>query len=103
MCNELQTEYLTTEYLFKKKMWDERIMDKGGVSYYKPVSIHTEKEIYRVAMTYKRQHTKKLKWKITTASGEIFSVAAKRQSDAQTVVNELFGNNKYKVSSMLEV
>lgn len=67
------------------------------------MGIVIDKSRYRVAMTHKRQHTKKLKWKITTASGEIFSVAAKRQSDAQTVVNELFGNNKYKVSSMLEV
>ena len=40
---------------------------------------------------------------IYIGDGEVFSVAAKRQSDAQTVVNELFGNNKYKVSSMLEV
>lgn len=87
------------------KKWNEEILVSGGISYYYPTKIDNVelKDKYRVAMTYKREHTKKLKYKVKLANGELFSVAAKSIKEAQAVVDELFGVRKYSVSTMLEV
>lgn len=85
------------------KKWSEYILVSGGISYYYPTKIDNVelKDRYRVAMTYKREHTKKLKYKVKVASGEIFSVAAKSQSEAQEIVNQLYGKRMYRVSQEL--
>jgi len=43
----------------------------------------------------------KLKYKIKSASGHIFSVAAGSTREAQEVVNEVYGKGHYTVSEML--
>lgn len=85
------------------KKWNEEILVSGGVSYYYPdKSGDAElKGRYRVAMTYKREHTKKLKYKVRLANGELFSVAAKSIREAQTVIDQLFGRGHYRVSEQL--
>ena len=85
------------------KKWNEEILVSGGLSYYYPTKSDNVvlKDRYRVSMTYKREHTKKLKYKVRVASGEIFSVAAKTQSEAQEVVNHLYGKGHYRVSEQL--
>ena len=85
------------------KKWNEEILIQGGISYYYPdKSDNVElKDRYRVAMTYKRECTKKLKYKVKLANGEIFSVAAKSMGEGQAVVDELFGKSHYRVSEQL--
>lgn len=85
------------------KKWNEEILVSGGLSYFYPTKNDNVelKDKYRVAMTYKREHTKKLKYKIKTANGEIFSVAAKTQSEGQEIVNQLYGKRMYRVSQEL--
>ena len=85
------------------KKWNEEILIQGGTSYYYPTkSDNVElKDRYRVAMTYKREYTKKLKYKVKLANGELFSVAAKSVKEAQAVVDELFGKGHYRVSEQL--
>lgn len=85
------------------KKWNEEILIQGGIGYYYPTkSDNVElKDRYRVAMTYKREHTKKLKYKVKLANGELFSVAAKTTGEAQAVIDELFGKSHYRVSEQL--
>ena len=85
------------------KKWNEEILIQGGVSFYYPTKSDTVelKDKYRVAMTYKREYTKKLKYKVKLANGELFSVAAKSIKEAQAVVDELFGARMYRVSEMM--
>ncbi|CAH1192934.1 Hypothetical protein DAL_22 [Psychrobacter phage D'Alembert] len=85
------------------KKWNEDVLITGGCTYFYPTKIDNVelKDKYRVSMTYKREHTKKLKYKIKVASGEIFSVAAKTMGEAQAVVNELYGKRMYRVSQEL--
>ena len=85
------------------KKWNEDILVRGGVSFFYPTkSDNVElKDRYRVAMTYKREYTKKLKYKVKLANGEIFSVAAKSMGEGQAVVNQLFGKGHYRVSEQL--
>lgn len=85
------------------KKWNEDILIQGGTSYFYPTKSNTVelKDRYRVAMTYKREYTKKLKYKVKLANGEIFSVAAKSMGEGQAVVNELFGRGHYRVSEQL--
>lgn len=92
-----------SELLYDRKIWNSDILTEGGLSYYYPTkSDNVElKDRYRVAMTYKREYTKKLKYKIKTANGEIFSVAAKSMGEGQAVVNQLFGKGHYRVSEQL--
>lgn len=82
-----------SELLYNRKIWNRDILIEGGVSYYYPTkSDNVElKDRYRVAMTYKREHTKKFKYGVKLANGEIFSVAAKSMGESQAVVNQLFG------------
>lgn len=96
------------ELMVEKKVWDSEVLETGGVSYYKldnPEKRTTSdgtlfKSKYRVAMTERRKG-KLLKFRIKTASGEIFSVAAKTCGEAQYVVNSIFGKGMYSVSQML--
>lgn len=92
-----------SELLYNRKIWNSDILIEGGISYYYPTkSDNAElKDRYRVAMTYKREYTKKLKYKVKLANGEIFSVAAKTMSEGQAVVDELFGKGHYRVSEQL--
>lgn len=85
------------------KKWNEDVLITGGCTYFYPTkSDNVElKDRYRVCMTYKREYTKKLKYKIKVASGEIFSVAAKSQSEAQEIVNQLYGKRMYRVSEQM--
>lgn len=85
------------------KQWNEDVLITGGCTYFYPTkSDNVElKDRYRVAMTYKREHTKKLKYKVKLANGELFSVAAKSMSEGQAVVNQLFGKGHYRVSEQL--
>ena len=85
------------------KKWNEDILVSGGVSFFYPdKSDNVElKDKYKVAMTYKREHTKKLKYKVKLANGELFSVAAKSMGEGQEVVNQLFGRGHYRVSEQL--
>ena len=85
------------------KKWNEDVLITGGFTCYYPTKNDNVelKNKYRVAMTYKREHTKKLKYKVRLANGELFSVAAKTQSEAQAVVDELFSKGHYRVSEQL--
>lgn len=85
------------------KKWNEDILVSGGVSFFYPTKNDNVelKDKYRVAMTYKREHTKKLKYKVKLANGEMFSVAAKTMGEGQAVVNQLFGRGHYRVSEQL--
>lgn len=96
------------EMMFDKREWDSEILTSGGISYYtleNPDKRTTSdgtlfKKKYRVSMTQKRKG-KLLKFRIKTASGEIFSVASKTCGEAQFVVDSLFGKNMYSVSQMI--
>ena len=108
-------ELLNKEEMLNKKLWDDSILVDSGVSYYYPceklgLNLNTSsvelKKRYRVAMTKKAKGDNegcsvKLKYKIKTASGEIFSVAAKTQSEAQYIINEIYGKGQYRVSEQL--
>lgn len=85
------------------KKWNEDVLITGGCTYYYPTKIDNVelKDKYRVAMTYKREYTKRLKYKVKLANGEIFSVAAKSIKEAQAVIDELFGKSHYRVSEQL--
>lgn len=85
------------------KLWNEEVLVNGGTTYFYPTKSDTVdlKERYRVSMTHKREHTDKLKFKIKTATGEVFSVAAKSQAEGQEVVNQIYGKGKYRVSEQM--
>lgn len=99
-------DLLSKEEMLDKKLWDVRVMETGGISYYYPEpklggdTVELKKR-YRVSCTYKGEHTKLLKFKIKTANSEIFSVAAKTQKEAKIIIDELFGVGKYSISTML--
>lgn len=96
------------EMMFDKREWDSEILTSGGISYYtleNPDKRTTSdgklfKTKYRVAMT-SRNCDKLLKFRIKTASGAIFSVAAKTCGESQLVVDSIFGAGMYRVSQML--
>ena len=89
-----------TRKVTNKKEWNPDIILNGGVSYFYPTSSNTSKGVYRVAMC-KGDCDTKLKYKIKSASGHIFSVAAGSTREAQEVVNEVYGKGHYTVSEML--
>ena len=94
--------------MFEKKEWDDSILTIGGISYFKLSNSNKLctsdgnlfKPKYRVAMT-SDECDKKLKFRIKTASGSIFSVASKTGGEAQAVVDSIFGRGMYRVSQML--
>lgn len=102
-------DLLSKEEMLDKKLWDVRVLSEGGISFFYPepkLEIDNAdtlelKRRYRVSCTYKDKHTKLLKFKIKTANGEIFSVAAKTQAEGQEIVNQLYGKRMYRVSQEL--
>ena len=102
-------DMLSKEEMLDKKLWDVRVLETGGISYFYPKpKLGTDnadtlelKKRYRVSCTYKDEHTKLLKYKIKKADGEIFSIAAKSMGEGQAVVNQLFGKGHYRVSEQL--
>ena len=97
-----------TRKVSNKKQWNEDVLSKtGGISYFHldKVSNNTSsnveyKDVYRVANTGESCDTM-LKWRIKTASNEIFSVAAKSESEAREVIGQLFGFGKYSISQLI--
>ena len=96
----MQQQVKVVRKVSNKKEWNPNILSTGGVSYFYPKSKDTDKQVYRVALC-KDDCTTKLKYKIKTANGDIFSVAASSQGDAKVVVDEIYGKGKYRVSEML--
>lgn len=89
----------------KSKVWNVGILSGGGISYWSTKDLEavkrgTLKPRYRVAMA-RGGCTKLLKFKIKDASGNIFSVAAKTQREANAVVGEIYGKGMYRVSEAL--
>lgn len=113
---------ISTEEMFKAKLWNVDVLNQGGVSFYYPtdemkVRTPTLKDRYRVALTLNSTSPirrkailedkedmsllKPLKFKIKDASGNIFSVASKTCGESQAIVDSIFGSGKYKVSQLL--
>lgn len=89
----------------KSKIWNEDVMFDGGVSYWltKDLDKVRNGELrprYRIALA-RGGCTKLLKYKIKDASGNIFSVASKTQSEANSIVGEVYGKGMYRVSQAL--
>lgn len=87
------------------KLWNEDVLLEGGVSYWLTQDLDKVrngelKPRYRVALA-KGGCTKMLKWKVKTASCDIFSVAAKTQREANLIVAEVYGSKMYSVSQMM--
>ena len=96
------------ELMYAKKEWDSEILSEGGISYYElqnPEKRTTSdgklfKAKYRVSCT-KNREGKLLKFRVKTPSDEILSVQSKTCSEAQSVVDSLFGKGMFRVSQML--
>lgn len=87
------------------KLWNPEIISEGGISYWHIQDLDLirnagMKSKYRVALA-KGGCDKRLKYKIKTAMGDVFSVAAKTDKEAQSVVNEVFGFGMYRVSQFI--
>lgn len=85
------------DMMFKAKLWNVDILIEGGLSFIKD---EETSRIYKVSMTNKSNDVV-YKWRIKTATGEIFSVCSKTSSESQKIVNKIYGKNKYTVSMML--
>ena len=85
------------DMMFKAKLWNEDVLSEGGLSFIKD---EETSRIYKVSMTNKSNDIV-YKWRIKTATGEIFSVCSKTSSESQKIVNKIYGKNKYTVSMML--
>ena len=85
------------DMVFKAKLWNEDVITEGGLSFIKD---EETSRIYKVSMTNKSNDVV-YKWRIKTATGEIFSVCSKTSSESQKIVNKIYGKNKYTVSMML--
>lgn len=79
------------------KKWNEDILVSGGLSFFKDEDTG---KIYKVSMTNKENKTL-FKWRVKTASGDIFSISSKTNNEAQKIINNIYGKNKYTVSMML--
>lgn len=89
----------------KSKIWNENVMIEGGIGYWLTRDLDKVRNgelrpRYRVALAC-GGCTKLLKYKIKDASGNIFSVASKTQGEANSIIGEVYGHNKYKVSQMM--
>lgn len=113
---------ISTEEMFKAKLWNVDVLNQGGISYFYPTDemkarTPTLKDRYRVALTLNSTSSirrkailegkedmsllKPLKFKIKDASGNIFSVASKTCGESQAIVDSLYGKGHYKVSQMI--
>lgn len=107
MVDTQKEQVKVTRKVSSKKQWNKDILTEGGTSHYHLDNLSDNasssadyKDIYRVAMTGKDCDTL-LKWRIKTASNEIFSVAAKSESEAREVIGQLFGFGKYSISQLI--
>ena len=96
-----------TRKVSNKKQWNKGILTDGGTSHFHLYDLSDNsssnvgyKDVYRVANTGGGCDTM-LKWRIKTASNEIFSVAAKSESEAREVIGQLFGFGKYSISQLI--
>lgn len=120
--NDLKAKEEIKRQMIIKKVWDDEVLNSGGISYYYPtdemkVKTPTLKDRYRVALTLNSTSSirrkaildgkedmsllKPLKFKIKDASGNIFSVASKTCGEAQAIVDSIYGKGHYKVSQMI--
>ncbi len=76
-----------------KKEWNEDVLINGGVSYYK-----MNDKWYRVSVC-DGDNDVVLKFKFKDALGRLVSISAKTLKEAQQVVDDVFGKNKYTVSA----
>ena len=95
--SEIEIKQDIKEDMYNKKLWDDDILVSGGLSFFKDEDTG---KVYRVSMTNKHNKVV-LKWRIKTASGGIFSISAKTNTEAQKLINNIYGKNKYTVSMML--
>lgn len=76
--------------------FNPEVLDKGGITFYHTM-IDGKKRKFRISVTSDSNDVV-LKYHCRLASNERFSVNAKSYSEAQTIVDELFGKNMYRVS-----
>ena len=76
-----------------KKEWNEDILTDGGISYYK-----LNDKWYRVSVC-DGDNDIILKFKIKTALDKTLSVSARTYQEAQSVIDGIFGKDKYVVSA----
>ena len=76
-----------------KKEWNDGILTKGGVSYYK-----LNDKWYRVSVC-DGDNDVVLKFRFKDAMGRWVSVSARSLKEAQRVVDDIYGKSKYTVST----
>lgn len=82
------------DYSFKPE-----VLSHGGACYYH-TTIDGKKRKFRISVTNDTNDVV-LKYHCKLASNERFSVNAKSYSEANAIVDELFGRNMYKVSGVV--
>ena len=76
-----------------KKEWNENVLTEGGISYYK-----LNDKWYKVSVC-NNDNDVVLKFKIKTALDKTLSVSARTYQEAQSVIDDIFGKDKYIVSA----
>lgn len=76
--------------------FNPEVLSSGGITFYHTV-IDSKKRKFRISVTSDINDVV-LKYHCRLASNERFSVNAKSYSEAQTIVDELFSKNMYRVS-----
>lgn len=96
-------EYPTPPVKIKKKVVDysfkPEVLSQGGICFYH-TTIGGVKRKFRVSVT-SDTHDVVLKYHCRLASNERFSVNAKSYSEANAIVNEIFGFGMYSVSASI--
>lgn len=88
----LNTKKEVVDYSFNPE-----VLVNGGCCYYHTI-ISNKKRKFRISVT-SDTHDVVLKFSTRIANGERFSVNAKSYSEANTIVDELFGKNMYSISA----
>lgn len=88
---KVKKEVTKVDYSFKPE-----VLSQGGSCYYH-TTINGVKRKFRISVT-SDTHDVVLKFHTRISSGERFSVNAKSYSEANAIVNEIFGKNMYRVS-----
>lgn len=96
--NSLLNKY-SSEKKAKKKSFDELVLEVGGMTHY-----NFNKKWYRISVL--PCHNKdddfeitKFKFHFKNGFGHTVFISAKTYSDAQAVVNDIYGDGMYKVSA----
>ena len=76
-----------------KKEWDASVLSSGGITYRK-----VNNKWYRVSVC-DNDNDVILKFKIKSALGKTISVSARTYQEAQSVVDDIYGEGKYTVST----